>query len=130
MLVDPPTTNEIPQMNDAAPEIPVRRSQRQRRPTLLNDYHVYLGEADFDIGNIVNPMTFKEALNSDQADKWLGAMKDEMISMSTNQVWKLVDLPDWHKSIDCKLVFKTKKDNKGNIKRFKARLVVNGYTQS
>ena len=82
MTIDHSVTEETPEMNDPAPEVLVRRSQRQRRPTLLNDYHVYLGETDFNIGHAVDPVTFKEALDSDQANKWLGAMKNEMTSMS------------------------------------------------
>ena len=33
------------------------------------------------------------------------------------------------KPIGCKWIFKTKKDSKGNVKRYKARLVAKGFTQ-
>ena len=33
------------------------------------------------------------------------------------------------KSIGCKWIFKTKRDSKGNVERYKARLVVKGFTQ-
>ena len=33
------------------------------------------------------------------------------------------------KPIGCKWVFKTKRDLQGNVKRYKARLVVKGFTQ-
>ena len=33
------------------------------------------------------------------------------------------------KSIGCKWIFKTKKDSKGNVERYKARLVGKGFTQ-
>lgn len=49
--------------------------------------------------------------------------------MSNNQVWELADLPDGYKSSAYKWVFKTKKNNKGNIEKFKARLVTKGFTQ-
>ena len=49
--------------------------------------------------------------------------------MSDIDVWELVDLPKGYKPIGCKWVFKTKRDNKGNVERYKARLVSKGYTQ-
>ena len=41
---------------------------------------------------------------------WFNAMKDEMSSMATNKVWDLAPLPISAKAIECKWVFKTKKD--------------------
>ncbi|KAK6163477.1 hypothetical protein DH2020_000341 [Rehmannia glutinosa] len=52
-----------------------------------------------------------------------------MDSMASNKVWDLVKLPDGVKTIGCKWVFKTKKDSKGNIERYKVRLVAKGFTQ-
>ena len=37
------------------------------------------------------PTTYEESLNSSESDQWLNAMKLEMYSMYTNQVWTLVD---------------------------------------
>ena len=48
----------------------------------------------------------EESLDSSESDKWLIAMKSEMDSMYTNQVWTLVDLPEGIKPIGCKWVFK------------------------
>ncbi|RVW58556.1 Retrovirus-related Pol polyprotein from transposon TNT 1-94 [Vitis vinifera] len=79
---------------------------------------------EYDIGEEVDPTTYCEALSSDKANEWLIAMRDEMQSMSDNDVWELVDLPKGYKPIGCKWVFKTKRDNKGNVERYKARLVM------
>ncbi|KAL4032328.1 hypothetical protein IC575_005399 [Cucumis melo] len=49
--------------------------------------------------------------------------------MNDNKVWNLVELPKESKRVGCKWVFKTKRDSNGNIERYKARLVVKGYTQ-
>ena len=38
-------------------------------------------------------------------------------------------MPYGVKAIECKWVFKTKKDSQGDIRRHKARLVVKGFTQ-
>ena len=62
-------------------------------------------------------------------NEWLIAMRNEMQSMPNNDVWEFVDLPKGYKPIGCKWVFKTKRDNKGNVERYKAWLVAKGYTQ-
>ncbi|RVX09496.1 Retrovirus-related Pol polyprotein from transposon TNT 1-94 [Vitis vinifera] len=87
-------------------QVPLRRSTRERRSTILDDYVVYLQEHEFDM-----------------------AMKDEMKSMKDNGVWDLVELPEGVKPIGCKWIFKTKWDSKGNIVKYKARLAVKGFTQ-
>ncbi|KAL0331633.1 UNVERIFIED_CONTAM: Retrovirus-related Pol polyprotein from transposon TNT 1-94 [Sesamum angustifolium] len=46
-----------------------------------------------------------------------------------NHTWDLVDLPTGSKPIKCKWVFKKKIRPNGSIDKFKARLVVVGYTQ-
>ena len=79
-------TVEINPIVDEIPLVEMRRSQRTRRPALSNDYYVYLGEGEYDIGEEVDPTTYHEALSSDKANEWLIAMKDEMQSMSDNDV--------------------------------------------
>ena len=56
-------------------------------------------------------------------------MKDEMSSMSQNEVWDLVDLPDGCRPIGCKWVFKTNRDSKDQVERYNARLVAKGCSQ-
>lgn len=77
-----------------------------------------------------DPQSHEEALQSDNADKWSEAMKSEYNSLLQNNTWTLVDLPKNKKAIPCKWVFKTKRDESGNIERFKARLVIKGYKQT
>ncbi|KAL0411190.1 UNVERIFIED_CONTAM: Retrovirus-related Pol polyprotein from transposon TNT 1-94 [Sesamum latifolium] len=63
------------------------------------------------------------------SDKWLEAMKSEMDSMGSNQVWTLVDLPKGARPVGCKWVYKYKLGADGEVTIFKARLVAKGYTQ-
>ena len=56
----------------------MRISQKTKRPAFSNDYYVYLGEGEYDIGEEVDPTTYCEALSSDKANEWLIAMRDEM----------------------------------------------------
>jgi hypothetical protein len=79
--------------------------------------------------DISEPTSYKEAMNSEQSDKWKSAMNDEMYSLVNNGTWKLVELPSGRVPIGSKWVYKIKEDAKGSITRFKARLVGQGYTQ-
>ena len=46
--------------------------------------------------------------------------------MTSNGVWDLVELLEGSKPIVCKWVFKTKRDSKGQVERYKGRLVAKG----
>ena len=69
-------------------------------------------------------MTYAEAVSCPQSKLWLDAMNDEIKSMRHNGVWELVELLEGHRLIGCKWVYKTKRDPKGKIEKFKARLVI------
>ncbi|KAL6334275.1 hypothetical protein AAG906_014675 [Vitis piasezkii] len=69
-------------------------------------------ESDFDIGIRKDPVSFSQAMESDDSSKWMEAMNEELKSMAHNGVWDLIELP-----------------NSCNIERFKARLVAKGFTQ-
>ena len=56
-------------------------------------------------------------------------MQSEIESMGDNQVWNLVDPPDGAKTIECKWIYKKKKDMDGNVHIYKARLVAKGFLQ-
>ena len=83
----------------------------------------------YDIGNISDPATFRQAVSSENSTKWIEAMEDELRSMSTNKVWDLVEISDGVKLVGCKWVYKTKRDSKRKVERFKARLIAKGFTQ-
>ena len=48
--------------------------------------------------------------------------------MSQNKVWSVIKLPNGYRPIGCKWVFKTKCDAKGQVERYKTRLVAKGYS--
>ena len=56
-------------------------------------------------------------------------MQEKMKFMKDNGIWDLVELPKGIKQIGCKWIFKTKRDSKGNVERYKACLVTKGFTQ-
>ena len=125
--VDPPVIKAVVQPQE--PVIASRRSTRTWKSAILDDYVVYLGEHDFDIGPVSDLMTYKDAVTCPHSSMWVNAMQDEIASMDHNGVWELVELPTGCKPIGCKWVYKTKKDSQGRIERFKARLVAKGFTQ-
>ncbi|XP_075101659.1 uncharacterized protein LOC142177095 [Nicotiana tabacum] len=47
-------------------------------------------------------VNYDQAVHDKNADKWVAAMKSEMGSMYSNQVWDLVELSDGVKPIECK----------------------------
>lgn len=49
--------------------------------------------------------------------------------MEDNDIQDLVPLPKGTKLINCKWIFKTKRDSKGNVDRYKAQFVAKGFTQ-
>ena len=66
------------------------------------------------------PTTYAEAMMDPDSQKWQSAMRSEIDSMHDNQVWNLVDLPDGHKTIECKRIYKRKIDMDGNVHVHKA----------
>ncbi|XP_020553711.1 uncharacterized protein LOC110012919 [Sesamum indicum] len=76
-----------------------------------------------------DPRTYEEAISDIDLDKWLVAMKSEMDSMGSNQVWTLMDPPKGVKPVGCKWVSKHKLGANREVTTFKVRLVAKGYTQ-
>ena len=72
--------------------------------------------------------TFIKPMQSSNSEKWIEAMNEEYKSMQDNKVWELVPLTEGVKPISCKWIFKTEQDSKGNVERYKARLIAKGYT--
>ena len=110
--------------------VPLRRSTRERRSVIPDDYVVFLQEHEENNGMMEDdPINFHQAMQDSNLEKWNEAMNEEYKSMQDNKVWELVPLPEGVKPIGCKWIFKTKQDSKGNVKRYKARLVAKDYTQ-
>ncbi|CAL8993231.1 unnamed protein product, partial [Prunus brigantina] len=82
-----------------------------------------------DCKDIEDPLNYNEAMSDIDSQKWLGAMKSEIDSMYTNQVWTLVDPPLGIVPIGNKWIFKRKIGSDGKVETYKARLVAKGYKQ-
>ena len=71
-----------------------------------------------------DPLTFKEAMNSEYADDWIEACQYEMDALAHLEVWRLEPLPEGRKAVKSKWVFKEKADG-----HFRVHLMAKGFTQ-
>lgn len=76
--------------------------------------------------HVHEPTSFSAA-NKDP--HWRQAMADEYSALLRNGTWTLVPPPSQSNVVDCKWVYKVKRDQTGAITRYKARLVAKGFNQ-
>ncbi|MBW0547969.1 hypothetical protein O181_087684 [Austropuccinia psidii MF-1] len=75
------------------------------------------------------PVSYNEAMKSDQKVQWEAAIKEELNSLEDMQVWQEV-LPHGIKNVlGSQWVYALKMNEAGEIARFKARAVVQGHQQ-
>lgn len=78
----------------------------------------------------LEPSSWKEAMASSDAHHWQEAADDEMASLVQAKVFSEVERGSTTiRPITCKWVFKVKRDERGHIERYKARLVARGFLQ-
>jgi transposase InsO family protein len=75
------------------------------------------------------PKTYKDAIQSADAEAWKDAMQQEINSLNKLGVWELVKLPRGAKAIRGKWVFKNKLGAENELLRRKARYVAKGFQQ-
>ncbi|OQR85104.1 retrovirus-related Pol polyprotein from transposon TNT 1-94 [Achlya hypogyna] len=78
---------------------------------------------------IKEPRNPREALAGPQAKEWETAMQAEIDNLIQNGTWELVAKPVGVNIVGHKWVYKIKFDNVGEVERFKARLVAQGFSQ-
>ncbi|GKB04884.1 retrovirus-related pol polyprotein from transposon TNT 1-94 [Tanacetum coccineum] len=140
-----PNLNSNNKRNMAESSSAPRRSERARKernldPDFIDSQAIiFLVEGDNE-NNVVNkipvllnvedaPKTYKEAMTSRNSAFWKEAIDDEMDSLVSNNTWELSDLPPGSKAIGCRWVFRIKYHTDGSIQTFKARLVIQGFSQ-
>ena len=119
-----PNPTEESEVEQVSPEQVLRRSSRSTRaPDRYSPSLHYLLLTDEG-----EPESFDEALQVEDSIKWEHAMDDEMRSLEKNDTWVLTELPAGKRALLNKWVFRIKTEPEGK-RRFKARLVVKGYSQ-
>ena len=127
----------------SAPQIPVG----VQLPTMRGDETTFEGEgtsdwlmmADFgdeyalvaDAGEMeaLEPRSLAEAKRRPDWLQWEKAIEEELAVLTKAGTWKLVDAPPEVNIVGSKWVFRAKKDAAGNVVRYKARLVAQGFSQ-
>lgn len=109
-----------------ATPIPITGLQRSTRirqePDRYSDHLTLISTKQQD------PCSAAEAKCSPDNARWMEVMEREMRSLRQNEVWKLVDPSVGRKIIGSKWVFKHKIGENGDVERFKAWLVAQGYS--
>ena len=75
------------------------------------------------------PNSLEEVKRSQSRDEWLEAMTKEFNSLVDNKTWELCELPAHKKTLGGRWVFALKKDENGEIVKYKARYVAKGFNQ-
>jgi len=75
-------------------------------------------------------VNFKEAVESQNSEKWIEAMNNKMESLEQNGTWSLIKLPKDRTIVNCGWVYKMKYNVHGYVDRYKTRLVAKGYISS
>ncbi len=65
--------------------------------------------------------TYDQIMKSEDRDKWMKAMEDEIKSIQAQNTWELTKLPEGKKTIGSRWTFKLKIDSEGRIERYNAR---------
>lgn len=67
------------------------------------------------------PMTFQQALTSEDKDDWLRAIESELEAHAKNETWQIVDRTSQMRLLSTKWVFTIKRDAMGKLEKYKAR---------
>ncbi|XP_071685509.1 uncharacterized protein [Lolium perenne] len=104
---------------------PMARTRLQngiRKPRVFTDGTIRYGM----LTSTGEPRNIREALDD---KNWKKAMEDEYNALLQNKTWHLVSPDTSRNIIDCKWVYRIKKNADGTIDRYKARLVAKGFKQ-
>ncbi|KIO08044.1 hypothetical protein M404DRAFT_78898, partial [Pisolithus tinctorius Marx 270] len=77
----------------------------------------------------LEPSSLAEARRHPDWPRWEEGIREELDTLKEAGTWELVDLPSGANIVGSKWVFRAKKDAAGNVVRYKARLVAQGFSQ-
>ncbi|RVW89546.1 Retrovirus-related Pol polyprotein from transposon TNT 1-94 [Vitis vinifera] len=123
----------IPSIDDSTLPIALRKGVKRCTDHPIGNYVTYEGLSPSyrafatSLDDTQVPNTIQEAF---KISEWKKAVQDEIDALEKNGTWTITDLPVGKRPVGCKWIFTIKYKADGSIKRFKARLVARGFTQS
>ena len=111
------------QTDNAPPQL-VHRYCRSHKPSQRHPPSNYILLTDEG-----EPNCFQEACKVEHSKEWKKAMEEKMNSLLENKTWELVNLPKGRKALQNKWVYRIKHEGDKKKERYKARLVVKGFSQ-
>lgn len=105
----------------------LKRQDRTRQPPMRYGSSYSHGTTKIDLP--AEPQTYGEALESEEKELWLEAMKKEVQALEGSNTWNLVERKRDQNVLPGKWVYKIKTDSNGAIDSYKARYVAKGYKQ-
>lgn len=135
-VVSDPRRKRVHAVDESFSDQPVSK-RLTNPPVWMNDYHVSYSSVETPMAYALNAEAFVEEIPNniaelkkrDDWDRWKEAIESELQSLKKNGTWTLHPKPKEKNIVDCKWVFRIKRDDNGNIERYKARLVAKGYSQ-
>jgi hypothetical protein len=85
--------------------------------------------SEFALSSINGPKSYKSAMNTKEVENWKIAINEELNSINKNNVWEIIKKPTNTNIVSTRWVFVKKIDDKGNLQKYKARLVARGFEQ-
>ena len=131
---DEPQESEEDSAEELPPPQDLRRSGRERKPPtdayarflpgrlMAIDYTPYANLTD-------DPQTLEEVRARPDAELWERSVNDELASLLSKEVYEVTELPKGIKALPVRWVFKVKRNEKGQVDKYKTRLVAKGFLQ-
>jgi hypothetical protein len=100
-------------------------------PALLEDFDgmEFVFATETADAEALEPRTLAEAKRRSDWPSWERAIEEELATLKAAGTWRLEEAPPGANVIGSKWVLKAKKDAAGNVVRYKARLVAQGFSQ-
>ncbi|MBW0540859.1 hypothetical protein O181_080574 [Austropuccinia psidii MF-1] len=77
-----------------------------------------------------DPLSYKQALKSENAAQWIQATNKELETMNDLNVWEVVPITEKTRLIGTTWVYKTKRNERKEVLEYKARLCAQGFSQT
>ncbi|KAJ0727195.1 putative RNA-directed DNA polymerase [Helianthus annuus] len=128
---EPTTSAPNPPINatqSAQPDSPTRPRPAHLRPNPKrpNRYNPSAYYTTTSPDQLTEPTSFTV---TNKSPEWSHAMNEEFHALNKNGTWSLVPYVDNSNVVDCKWVYRLKRDAQGKVTRYKARLVAKGFHQ-